>query len=216
MTPRAPRRRSPRTDAPARRPGRSSTPDPKPLPAERHELRVGYVPGVEPDRFARRWAAGERPARLRLVPVAQSRQEEALTTGEVDMCFVRLPLAPAPDDPLHRIELWEERPVVVVGEEHVLSVLDEVADADLAGETGFVEQHRDDAADRVALAATGVGYAPMPLSLARLHHRRDVVHRELRDGKATTIALVWPAAADDAVRQEFVGVVRGRTVRSSR
>lgn len=176
-------------------------------------LRVGFVPGVEPDRFARRWRAGDRSARLELVPVPLSRQETALAEGEVDMCFQRD--ATARED-RHRIPLWEERPAVVVGSENVLSLLEEIGEEDLTEETEIPSQHPDDAVDRVAVVATGIGYARMPLSLARLHHRRDAVHRPATDGTPATISLVWPRASDDDLRQEFVGVVRGRTVRSSR
>lgn len=197
---------------------RSRRPQREPAPPRRPDvlLRLGFVPGVEPDRLVRRWHAAPRPARLELVPVAVSRQTEALATGEVDMAFVRLPLPLELAAQMHTVALWAEQPVVVVGDEHVLSVLDEVAAADLAGETEIPEAHPDDAAERVALAATGMGYAPMPLSLARLNHRKDAVHRPRVDAEPTTIALAWPRAADDAVRQELVGVIRGRTVRSSR
>ena len=82
--------------------------------------------------------------------------------------------------------------------------------------TEIPAEHADDAADRVAVVATGIGYTRMPLSLARLHHRKDAAARPLIDGEPTRIALAWPRAADDEVRQEFVGVVRGRTARSSR
>ena len=41
-------------------------------------LRVGFVPGVEPDRFLRRWKSGRRDAWLELVPVPLSRQTAAL------------------------------------------------------------------------------------------------------------------------------------------
>lgn len=177
-------------------------------------LRVGFVPGVEPDRFARRWQEGRRAARLELVPVPWSRQRQALADGEVDMCFVRLPLEDA--EGLHVVRLWEELPVVVVGEEDLLSLHEELTEADLAEAVEIPAAHQDDAADRAAVAASGVGYARMPLSLARLHHRKDAVHRVLRDAPATTIALAWPAALDDPLRQELVGVVRGRTARSSR
>lgn len=187
-----------------------------PKPPEPRTLRVGFVPGVEPDRFARRWGSGDRRDRLDLVPVALSAQETALGDGTCDMCFVRLPLPPSLAATCHVVELWEERPAIVVGDEHVLSLLEEIADADLADETEICAQHVDDAADRVAVAATGAGYARMPLSLARLHHRKDAVHRPHADGEPTRIALAWPRDADDALRQEFVGVVRGRTVRSSR
>ncbi|MGO1567254.1 LysR substrate-binding domain-containing protein [Brachybacterium sp. AOP35-5H-19] len=176
-------------------------------------LRVGFVPGVEPDRFARRWKSGRREAWLELIAVPLSRQLAALESGEIDMCFVRLPIDA---EALHVVPLWEERASIVVGDEHVLSVLEEVHETDLVTETELPSEDPDDAAARVAVAATGVGYARMPLSLARLHHRKDAVHRPLVDADPTRIALAWPRADDDESRQEFVGVVRGRTSRSSR
>lgn len=180
-------------------------------------LRVGFIPGVEPDRFVRRWRTGPRPAALEVVPVPLSRQEEALATGEIDMCFVRLPLAgPGHAELLHLVPLWEERSAIVIGDENLLSLLEEIGDDDLADEAEVAPRHADDAAERVAQVATGIGYARMPLSLARLHHRKDVVHRPHSDGEATRIGLAWPRALDDELRQEFVGIVRGRTIRSSR
>lgn len=187
---------------------------PKPPPPR--TLRVGFIPGVEPDRFARRWSAGERRDLLELVPVPLSRQVAELLEGTCDMCFVRLPLDTAAASALHVVELWEERASVVAGDESFLSLLDEIREEDLAEETEIPAQHVDDAADRVAVAATGAGYTRMPLSLARLHHRKDAVHRPIVDAPPTRIALAWPRDADDALRQEFVGVVRGRTARSSR
>lgn len=179
-------------------------------------LRVGFVPGVEPDRFLRRWKSGRRDAWLELVPVPLSRQTEALIGGEVDMCFVRLPLPEESGDQLHRVALWEERACVVVGDEDVLSLHEDIVEADLEGQTEIRQEHLDDAASRIAVAASGVGFARVPLSLARLHRRKDAVALPLRDGEPTRIALAWPRAADDEIRQEFVGVVRGRTSRSSR
>jgi len=180
---------------------------------EKRTLRVGFVPGVEPDRFLRRWRSGRRDAWLELTPIPLSQQHLALQRGDVDMCFVRLPI---PTDDLHVVGLWEERSAIVMGTEHVLSLLDEVSESDLAEETEIPSEHLDDAADRVAVVATGVGFTRMPLSLARLHHRKDAAHRPQVDAEPTRIALAWPRAADDEVRQEFVGVVRGRTSRSSR
>jgi hypothetical protein len=179
-------------------------------------LRVGFVPGVEPDRFLRRWKSGRRGAWLELVPVPLSRQAQALAEAEVDMCFVRLPLPEAAIADLHQVALWEERACVVVGDENVLSLHEDIEESDLEGETEIPESHVDDAAERIAVAATGAGYTRVPLSLARLHRRKDAVSLPLRDGEPTRIALAWPRAADDEIRQEFVGVVRGRTSRSSR
>ena len=176
-------------------------------------LRVGFIPGVEPDRFLRRWKSGRRGAWLELVPIPLSRQHEALSAGEVDMCFVRLPLTA---EELHLVPLWQERAAIVVGTEDALSLLDEIGPEDLEGETEIPATHADDAAERIATAATGAGFTRVPLSVARLHHRKDAVVRPLREGEPTRIALAWPRDADDPVRQEFVGVVRGRTARSSR
>ncbi|HEU5486864.1 MAG TPA: LysR substrate-binding domain-containing protein, partial [Microlunatus sp.] len=68
----------------------------------------------------------------------------------------------------------------------------------------------------VEIAASGAGVAIVPMSVARLHHRRDVVHRPVRGLPPTTVALIWLIDRDDAVTQAFVGVVRGRTPRTSR
>lgn len=176
-------------------------------------LRVGFVPGVEPDRFVRRWRAGRRPAFLETIPVPASAQRSMLDQGEVDMCFVRFPLQA---DDLHVIPLWEERPAVVMSADSTLSLYDELTATELVDETEIPAADLDDAAQRVEVVATGVGYTRLPLSLARLHHRKDVTHRPLTDAEPTRIALAWPREKDDDLRQEFVGVVRGRTTRSSR
>lgn len=176
-------------------------------------LRVGFVPGVQPDRSVRRWKGVPRGGRLELVPVPLSRQRAALDNGEVDMCFVRLPVDASG---LHVVALWEERASIVVGSENILSLHEELTEDLLADETEIRSTEPDDAAQRVAVVATGVGYTRMPLSVARTYHRRDAVVRPAPDREPTRIALVWPREHDDALRQTFVGVVRGRTPRSSR
>ena len=67
-----------------------------------------------------------------------------------------------------------------------------------------------------AVVAAGTGVVVLPMSVARLHARKDVVHRVVTDLPTTTVALVWRMERDDELTQEFVGVVRGRTARSSR
>ncbi len=70
--------------------------------------------------------------------------------------------------------------------------------------------------EAVEVAAAGTGVVVLPMSVARLHHRKDVVARPVRDLEPTTVALVWLMDRDDELTQAFVGVVRGRTPRSSR
>ena len=54
------------------------------------------------------------------------------------------------------------------------------------------------------------------MSVARLHHRKDVTFRPVTDLPTTTIGLVWRTDHDDERVQTFIGVVRGRTANSSR
>ena len=164
-------------------------------------------------KWQRRWSQRFPDSPLELIGVAQAEQEAALRDGRVDMCFVRLPIE---RDGLHAIVLYRERPVVVVGRDHPISLFDEVTTADLT------DERMQDAADVDALAATmellaaAGGAAIVPHSLARLHHRRDLVFRTVIDAPDTEIALVWPIERTDDTVEEFVGIVRGRTERSSR
>jgi hypothetical protein len=61
-----------------------------------------------------------------------------------------------------------------------------------------------------------VGLVIVPQSLARLHHRRDLTYRPLIDAPGSGVVLTWPDAENSDLMEEFIGVVRGRTVNSSR
>ncbi|WP_350349104.1 LysR family substrate-binding domain-containing protein [Agromyces sp. G08B096] len=174
-------------------------------------LRLGYVAGVSPGRWLRTWAERRPDLPLEATRVDEAVQLDALLAGEHDLAFVRLPVA---TEGLHVIPLWEEVPVAVLPKEHALAEADGVTRADLADESAAPVQ--PDAAMTVELVAAGTGYAVLPHGVARLHHRRDVVAVPVTDAEPTRIALVWPVERDDDDIQEFVGVVRGRSARSSR
>ena len=73
-----------------------------------------------------------------------------------------------------------------------------------------------DTAEAIATVAAGVGIVIVPMSLARLHQRKDVEYRPLLDGPASTVALAWAADRTTPAVDAFVGIVRGRTANSSR
>ncbi len=191
-------------------------------------LRVGFVPGVTPDRWAARFAQRGR-GRLALRSVAEDDAVPLLRTAELDMALVRLPVD---TEGLHCVRLYDEVPVVLVDRDHVISVLDEADQVDVADledeqlvlpeRSGWVPQVAQQpwpsmtVAEAVEVVASGGGVAVLPMSLARLHHRRDVVHRAVRGLSPTTVALTWLIERDDEATQELVGVVKGRTARSSR
>ena len=188
----------------------SSEPDAHGAASGEPGLRVGFVPGVTLTKWRRIWADRLRRVPLDVVEVAQAGQRAALVAGDVDMCFVRLPID---TDGVHTIPLYDEVPVIVAPRDHPVAAFDEVSLADLAGET-FVGD--DDEATGVDCVAWGAGVMLVPLSVARSHSRRDLIHRPVTDAEPTTIALAWLVDNPNELIEEFIGIVRGRTANSSR
>lgn len=189
-------------------------------------FRVGFVTGATPDKWARAWR--ERFARdpLELVPLGEDEQEDRLRAGTLDMALVRQPVD---RDGLHLIPLYDEQPVAVIGTEHLLTLTETVTTADLADEQLVLPERSGwtpDAAqlawppmtvkDAIEVVASGTGVVVVPMSIARLHNRKDVTHRVVTDLPPTSIGLAWLVDNDDPWVQRFIGIVRGRTERSSR
>ncbi len=148
--------------------------------------------------------------RLEIIELEQGDQRRALDDERVDMCFVRLPIR---DEQLHLIPLYDEVPVVIASKDHPVSAFDEVSLADLSEEN---ELDPNDTLGAIDLVAAGAGVLLVPHSIARSHSRRDLVYRPVSDGTPTHIALAWLVENPNALIEEFIGVVRGRTPNSSR
>ena len=71
-------------------------------------------------------------------------------------------------------------------------------------------------ADTIELVAAGVGLLVVPQSLARLHHRRDLTYRPVSDAPESPVALSWLEDETTDLMEQFIGIVRGRTVNSTR
>jgi DNA-binding transcriptional LysR family regulator len=200
-------------------------------------LRVAFVPGVTPDKWARIWADRMPRTPLELSPIEEDQQIAVLYDGRADMCFLRLPVDQEERERLHVIPLYREVPVVVVPKDHFVEAADEVRVADLADEhllqdPDLVPEWRDLATEvrdgtrfpvpsipmkqAVETVAAGVGIVIVPLSVARLHHRKDVVHRPVVDVAQSQVGLAWSRDLDDERVETFIGVVRGRSATSSR
>lgn len=205
-------------------------------------FRLAYVPGVTPAKWVRTWRERLVDVPLDLVAVEPGDAERALRDDEADAALLRLPVD---RDVLSAIRLYEEAPVVIVSRDHLLAALEPdepVALADLAddvllrplddvvpwaGEPGAPDdapgppgqaalERPATTADAVVLVAANVGVAVVPQSLARLHHRKDVTYRHVDGVPTAPVALAWVAERDDDLIEEMVGIVRGRTVNSSR
>ncbi len=193
-------------------------------------FRVAFVAGVSPDKWVRRWRerTPEQPLEVELVD--DGRQTAVLDDGAADMAFVRLPVD---RERLHVIPLYVEVPVVVLPVEHELTLLEEVSLADLSGEQlvqdpaevpGWTPAPAVDRLDfppmsvkeSIEVVASGTGVVVVPMSLARLHHRKDVVSRPVVDGPESQVGLAWRRENEDPRIETFIGIVRGRTENTSR
>lgn len=206
---------------------------------EPRELTVTFVPGVTPGKWIYRWE--ERMPHVALVtnPVSESRQLDAVRAGTADMAFVRLPVD---KDGLHVIPLYEELLVVVAPKDHPIAAFEEIDVADLADEylladpddfpawrdisTQIAEGTRKPLPEMASteaaldLVEAGLGILILPMSVARHFSRKELRSRLLTGAGESSVALAWQRTVlpdeDEAVVQEFIGVVRGRRENSSR
>jgi len=176
-------------------------------------FRVAFVPGVTPGKWVRIWEQRMPGSPLEVTLVEEKVQRDVLYDGSADMSFVRLPVD---RDGLHVIPLYLERPVVVVPKEHAATAYPEITDADLADEIRLEVSDEFTAKQAIETVAAGTGVVVVPMSVARLHHRKDVEYVPVSDLPQTQIGLAWRRDREDPRFEEFVGVVRGRTERSSR
>ncbi|MFB9925391.1 LysR family substrate-binding domain-containing protein [Amycolatopsis halotolerans] len=192
-------------------------------------FRLAYVPGATPAKWVRIWGERNPEVPLDLVAVTAAEAAGVVREGRADAALLRLS-----DDRegLHAIPLYTESTVVIVPKDHLVAAADEVSIADLADELvlhplddslGWDElpgkpalERPETTADAVELVAAGVGVLLVPQSLARLHHRRDLTYRPVDDAVQSRVALSWPEGETGDLVEQFIGIVRGRTVNSTR
>jgi DNA-binding transcriptional LysR family regulator len=184
---------------------------------------------VTPGKWVRTWQERLPDVPLDLIVASAAEAVEALRGGAADAALVRLPIDRTG---LSAIPLYTETSVVVVPKDHEVTAVDEVSVRELAD---YIVLHPLDdsleweslpglpaierpakAADAIELVAAGVGLLVVPQSLARLHHRKDLTYRPMTDAPQSRVALAWPEAQTTDLMEEFIGIVRGRTVNSSR
>ena len=190
---------------------------------------LAYVPGVTPGKWVRTWNERLPEVPLTLIQVPAPEAAALVRERGIDAALLRLPID---RDGLHAIPLYTEVTVVVVPKDHLVAAADEVSIDDLADDV--VLHPIDDTldweklpgqpaierpattADAIELVAAGVGVLVVPQSLARLHHRKDLTFRPLTDAPESRVALSWLEDETTDLMEEFIGIVRGRTVNSTR
>ncbi|MEH0581268.1 LysR family substrate-binding domain-containing protein [Streptomyces sp. B21-108] len=197
--------------------------------ADSPSFRLAYVPGVTPAKWARIWQERLPDMPLTLLQVTPAEASDVLREGAADAAFVRLPVDRTV---FSAIPLYTETTVVVVPKDHVITAAEEITLDDLADEVvlhplddvlGWEQPPGEPAFERPAttedaieLVAANIGVLVVPQSLARLHHRRDLTYRTVVDAPQSEVALSWPEEATTDLVEDFIGIVRGRTVNSTR
>ncbi|HVL60729.1 MAG TPA: LysR family substrate-binding domain-containing protein [Microbacterium sp.] len=214
---------------PAAKKAKAATAPPpiEPMPAV---FVLGAIPGATPGGWIDAWKERVPQTELELRPIAVSNQRSALLGEGLDAAIVRLPID---RDQLSVIALYDETAVVVTSVDSHLTAAEELGLEDLAGEILIVPQDDvlglhvpgaipasfaapEDTEQAIATVAAGVGIVIVPMSLARLHRRKDAAYRPLRGVPESSVALAWPSERTTPAVEAFVGIVRGRTANSSR
>ncbi len=191
---------------------------------------LAYVPGVTPAKWARLWQERLPETPLHLVQVTAAEAAARVRAGEADAVLLRLP---GDREDLHAIPLYTETTVVVHPKDHEFAAAEELSLEDLAPHVLW--QPLDDTlewdeqpgqppverpettADAIQMVAAGVGLLVVPQSLARLHHRKDLAYKPLTDGPESRVALSWLIQDENSdLMEQMIGIVRGRTVNSTR
>jgi DNA-binding transcriptional LysR family regulator len=175
---------------------------------------VTFVEGVTLDKWRRRWRERVPDTALDLTLVTDERQVDGVREGTAAMAFVR-DLPEGERAGLHHIPLYRETPVVVVGHEHPVAAYDEIPLDDLRDELLLDDPELTNRL-KVETVAAGTGIVIVPLSVARANHRKDVVAVPVIGLPESQVGLVWRRDDEDPLVETFVGIVRGRTERSSR
>lgn len=195
-------------------------------------FRLGYVPGITPAKWVRTWSQRHQLP-LELVALTAPTAAAALAERTVDAALLR---PPVDSGTVSAIPLYTEVTVVIATKDHALAALDpdeEATAADLAGEVllhplddvypdtshlpaSILEHRPASTADAIELVAAGTGLLIVPMSLARLHHRRDLIHRRLAGSPEAPVLLAWLTDHTTDAVEDFIGIVRGRTVNSTR
>jgi DNA-binding transcriptional LysR family regulator len=202
---------------------------------EPRSFTIGYAEGVTLTKWTRIWADRFPDVALSVVATTPDTQVSHLRDRTVDVSFVRPPID---REGLNAIGLYQEVQVVVVPKDHAVAAFDSVTALDLADEHLLADPASVpewaavatelSTGDRPALppmnstaetfeyVAAGLGVAIVPHSVARFNARKDLVYRPVTDVEQSQIALAWVAEREDDRIEEFIGIVRGRSTRSSR
>ncbi|GAB3046720.1 type 2 periplasmic-binding domain-containing protein [Sediminivirga luteola] len=205
-------------------------------------LRIGFVPGVRPDKWWQRWRTAHPGTSLEPVALEDAGARHWTRPGSedgqdgplLDGVLCRPSLLPE-DEAWQRVPLYTEAAVAVAAQDHALAAL-EGSEAGLEDLAEF--EDLDEVLDRsdpgsgplsvpqrFELLAAGTGYDLVPASVARQFGRKDLAIVPLAESACTAelaarlglqVAFVFRRADDGPLLQDLIGVLKGRRPGSTR
>lgn len=174
-------------------------------------LTIAFATGTAPSKWFRRYQELS-GTRLTTLPSDDPFSEPC------DLALIRLP-DPRVGESHHVVRLYEEARGVALPKDSEIDparAADEIVNYtfDPAENPGVATEALRSALQVVA-ANVGVAFAPLPLLKALSKKQINAVAYPV-DGPVTEVGLVWLKERDNDDIQDFVGVAKGRTVRSSR
>lgn len=205
---------------------------------ERQPISLGFVRGIGPDKWVARWQAVRSRRPITLVPINEVGDAP---TSTCDMTLVRTWPGIVPERSegsmrtRHAVRLYDEAIALVVPTGHdaagttsmsveELSLLRLLDHPDHAPQWPAPEPWQDPAwrpasiAGALEIVATGLGAILMPHPLARhlVDKHAHVIIPLDEELAPSTVWATWEVSHDSDEMQELIGVLRGRTARSSR
>lgn len=199
-------------------------------------LRLGFARGMAPAKWATRWQTVQPEIPLELVPLDLA-FGGAKHPETCDVVIERAAPGGRPDPARHALRLYTEAIALVVPIDHELAKDESVSLADLAliplldhpdhaPEWPAAEPWQDpswmprNALAALELVAAGSGAMLLPQPLARhiSDKRKHAILRVVGEPAlaGSTVWATWAQDRDAADVQQLIGVMRGRTARSSR
>lgn len=168
-------------------------------------LTVSSLLSISTDKWQQRWREQHPETRLLFrreedAPETRAQVIADLVQGEIDAALVRVMpgerATELSESPLHAITLYEEGMAVLLTKDHPL-----IEEPEIAGE--LIDDFE-------------LGSALLPAPVARDALQKSLVIIPVTGLEPPSIACIWSVDRDADDIQDFVGLLRGRTGRSSR
>ncbi|MGY4927646.1 LysR family transcriptional regulator [Streptomyces sp. 900105755] len=179
----------------------------------RRRLVVGFRAGVVVTGALRVFSAGHPDVEVRALRVEWDDQEQLILDGTVDIAYVRLPVR---REGLELRPLYSEPRVAMLPDRHRLAGKQEIALADLDGETWL--RYNDPRPGDLPLrtieekfecVAAGTAITMVPRSAAEQYSRPDIVYVPVVDAELDRVLLAWAAGRRSTLVAAFAEAAAG-------